>query len=261
MNNKLLAKHLTAAGKSLVAAGAVLAIGVPAGPSPSPGGVATGLPTVPFGLFLDAHETDKFAGAFASWFRWGKPNSRYGGEVGVIGAAHSVEAWGPDRADWPAWTAKYDDEDIIVRPGGLDAALFGIVLPDVKPLKIAANMPFIIRGFPAGMQMGEGYTIRFGSAYLDRQTALADGEADSWIVTLEDGSVLVMGGMSGGCVTGLVPANANRADAVKTTRGLEILLGILITQNTRFDHDGNPSTRKRHSCDIVELLDVYEAVA
>lgn len=214
-------------------------------------------PPVPFDLFLDTHENDVIAGSFSSWFRWGEINPKYG-ERGAAGAAHSVEAWGPDRTKWPDWTHKYDKDDIIIRPNGLDAALLGVKLPKIKPLRINRNMPFIIRGYPAGLTVGDGYTIRFGSAYMDRPEDLRKGDAPSWIVTLEDGSVLVMGGMSGGVVTGLV---GDRPDAVQTTRGLETPLGILITQNTRFDHDANPNTRKRNSCDIVELLDVYEAVS
>lgn len=243
-------------GALLIAAGA--AVAAPQAADTSPTALSTGHPEVPFGLTLSAHETDEYAGAFSSWFDWGEFNPKYEA-VGVCGAAHSVEAWGPNRKKWPKWTHKYDDEDIIIRPDGLDAVLFGVILPKIAPLKIAVNMPFIIRGYPAGMQVGEGYSIRFGRAYMDRPEDMREGDAPSWIVTLEDGSILVMGGMSGGIVTGLVKG-PGRPDAVKTTRGLEIPLGILITQNTRFDHDANPNTRKRHSCDIVELRDVWDAV-
>ena len=52
-------------------------------------------PPNPFGLFPEQHETDRIAGSFSTWFEyWG----------GVIGAAHSVEAWPNDRKQWPDWT-------------------------------------------------------------------------------------------------------------------------------------------------------------
>jgi len=129
----------------------------------------------PFGLFPEQHETDRIAGSFSTWFRhWG----------GIIGAAHSVEAWPEDRAQWPDWT---QDKSLILRPAGLDVA-----------------------------------------------------------VQFDDGSVLAVGGMSGGVGTTVLPG------------GAEIVTSIIITQNSRADLDADGD--EDHSSDVTELIDVWAAV-
>lgn len=204
----------------------------------------------PFGLFLSAHETKNIAGAFSTWFEcWG----------GVMGAAHSVEAWpngigwkpGRDRHEWPLWTKQYKDNEIIIRPGGLDAALFGCKVPELPPTKLSVGVPLRLRGYPAGVTVQDHYEVRNGFAYMDRPEELLKGEAPSWIVqfirpdTPTIVSQLAMGGMSGGTAT-------------ITGRDGEEVVGILITQNTRSDLDGDGVGD--HSSDIVELYDVWVAL-
>jgi hypothetical protein len=65
-------------------------------------------------------------------------------------------------------------------------------------------------------------------------------------VQFDDGSVLAVGGMSGGVGTTVLPD------------GSEIATSIIITQNSRtdLDADGDPD----HSSDVTELIDVWTAV-
>lgn len=188
----------------------------------------------PFGLFPEIHETDKIAGSFSTWFQlWGC----------VIGAAHSVEAWGDDPKDWPEWT---QGKQLTIRTGeGLDVAVFGTPkLPDVPPPSIVVGMPIKIRGFPAGVTVLDHYEIRNGVAYLDRPTEFRNGEAPSWIIKHNSGEILSMGGMSGGVGT------------VTMKNGKEAPVAILITQNGRADLDGKGV--QSHSSDVVEARDVYD---
>ena len=190
-------------------------------------------PPNPFGLFPEQHETDRIAGAFSTWFAlWD----------GIIGAAHSVEAWPEDRALWPEWTK---GKDLIIRPAGLDVALFGCTLPERPPAILRPGDRVRIRGYPAGVTNLAHYEIRNGSALMDRPEETRRGEAPSWIIQFDNGSVLAVGGMSGGVVT--------------LVQGVtEIPAAVLITQNSRADLDGDGDPD--HSSDVVELSDVWRAV-
>ena len=189
----------------------------------------------PFGLFLSIHETDIISGAFSSWFHlWG----------GIIGAAHSVEAWPQDDEDWPEWT---EGLEAIVRPADLDAALFGCDdIPTRPPQALRVGDRVRIRGFPAGVTNNQHYEVRNGTAYLDRPEDMRNGEAPSWIIKFDNGETLAMGGMSGGVVT------------VVLADGSEVPVAILITQNGRADLDGDGIGD--HSSDVVELIDVWTAL-
>ncbi len=189
----------------------------------------------PFGLFPEIHETDVISGAFSSWFHlWG----------GIIGAAHSVEAWPENPAEWPEWA---QDLDAIVRPADLDAALFGCdEIPERPPQALRHGDRVRVRGYPAGVTHPDHYEIRNGFALMDRPEDTRNGDAPSWIIQFDDGSVLAMGGMSGGVVT------------VVLEDGSEIPVAILITQNSRADLDGDGD--QDHSSDVVELIDVWTAL-
>lgn len=187
-----------------------------------------------FGLFPEQHETDRIAGSFSTWFRhWG----------GIIGAAHSVEAWPEDRAQWPDWT---QDKSLILRPAGLDVALFGCTLPDRPPAALRHGDRVRLRGYPAGVTDPTHYEVRNGIAYMDRPEETRKGDAPSWIVQFDDGSVLAVGGMSGGVGTTVLPG------------GAEIVTSIIITQNSRADLDADGD--EDHSSDVTELIDVWAAV-
>jgi len=219
-------------------------------------------PPIPFGLHLEVHETNHIAGSFSSWFDWGM--TREDGTRGRAGAAHSVEAWpggygwksGMDRSQWPLWTQQYRDDEIIIRPGNLDAALFGVVLPSTPPPAITRGGAGFVRGYPAGTSVSEHYEIRGGTFYMDRPEDMRGGDAASWIFQQADGTILVMPGMSGGVCTALVKPGT--AGSERTTRGDEIAVGILVTQNSRADLDGDGD--QDHSCDVVELADVWDVL-
>ena len=188
----------------------------------------------PFGLFPEQHETDRIAGSFSTWFRcWG----------GIIGAAHSVEAWPKDRSKWPDWTK---DQPLVLRPDGLDVALFGCTLPRRPPPALRHGDRIRLRGYPAGVTDPRHYEIRNGIAYMDRPEETRKGDAPSWIVQFDDGSVLAVGGMSGGVGTTVL------AD------GAEIASSVIITQNSRADLDDDGDAD--HSSDVTELVDVWTAV-
>jgi hypothetical protein len=188
----------------------------------------------PFGLFPEQHETDRIAGSFSTWFKhWG----------GIIGAAHSVEAWPKDRAQWPDWTR---GKSLILRPAGLDVALFGCTLPKRPPPALRHGDRVRLRGYPAGVTDWTHYEVRNGIAYMDRPEETRKGDAPSWIVQFDDGSVLAVGGMSGGVGTTVL------AD------GAEAITSIIITQNSRADLDADGD--EDHSSDVTELIDVWTAV-
>ena len=188
----------------------------------------------PFGLFPEQHETDRIAGSFSTWFRlWG----------GVIGAAHSVEAWPDDRSQWPEWTR---GKFLIIRPESLDVALFGCTLPKRPPPALRPGDRVRLRGYPAGVTDPSHYEIRNGVAYIDRPEETRKGEAPSWIIRFDDGSVLAVGGMSGGVGTTVMPG------------GHETVTSVIITQNSRADLDGDGDSD--HSSDVTELVDVWTAV-
>jgi len=192
----------------------------------------------PFGLFPEIHETRGIAGAFSSWFElWG----------GIIGAAHSVEAWPEDRNEWPDWAHALATIGLVVRPDDLDAALFGCnEIPDRPPQALRHGDRVRIRGYPAGVTDPDHYEIRNGFAFMDRPEDTRHGEAPSWIIQFDDGSVLAVGGMSGGVVT------------VVLADGSEVPVAILITQNSRADLDADGD--EDHSSDVVELVDVWNAI-
>lgn len=203
------------------------------GASPSPN---------PHGMFV-GFEENEVSSSFATWFSlWD----------GIAGAAHSVEGWpggigwrpGQDRSGWDEWTQVYDDDDIIIRPGGLDIALFGCKLPRKAPAQMRVKERIRIRGYPAGVTINDHYEVRNGHAYMERPEEHRNGDAASWIVVLDDGSRPAMGGMSGGPVT-----------IVNQQTGAETLAGVLITQNGRADL--NFDGVKEHSSDIVSLETVY----
>lgn len=188
----------------------------------------------PFGLFPEQHETDRIAGSFSSWFEcWD----------GIIGAAHSVEAWPEDRNQWPEWTK---GKDLILRPAGLDVSLFGCTLPKRPPPALRNGDRMRLRGYPAGVTDLTHYEVRNGTAYIERPEDTRKGEAPSWIMQFDDGSVLAVGGMSGGVGTTVL------AD------GAEVITSLIITQNSRADLDGDGD--QDHSSDVTELLDVWTAV-
>jgi len=203
-------------------------------PPPSPVTAQGNIAPNPFGLFPEQHETDRIAGSFSSWFEhWG----------GVIGAAHSVEAWPEDRKQWPDWTR---GKSLILRPANLDVALFGCTLPKRPPQALRHGDRVRLRGYPAGVTDPKHYEVRNGIAYMDRPEDTRKGDAPSWIVQFDDGSVLAVGGMSGGVGTTVLPG------------GAEIVTSIIITQNSRadLDFDGDED----HSSDVTELVDVWAAV-
>ena len=191
-------------------------------------------PPNPFGLFPEQHETTRIAGSFSTWFEhWG----------GVIGAAHSVEAWPEDRSEWPDWT---QDKPLVLRPAGLDVALFGCTLPNRPPPALRHGDRVRLRGYPAGVTDPTHYEVRNGIAYMDRPEETRKGDAPSWIVQFDDGSVLAVGGMSGGVGTTVLP------------NGAEVVTSIFITQNSRADLDADGD--EDHSSDVTELVDVWSAV-
>ncbi len=191
-------------------------------------------PPNPFGLFPEQHETDRIAGSFSTWFEcWD----------GIVGAAHSVEAWPKDRKIWPQWT---QGKSLILRPDGLDVALFGCTLPKRPPPALRSGDRVRLRGYPAGVTDLAHYEIRNGIAYMDRPEDTRKGEAPSWIVQFDDGSVLAVGGMSGGVGTTVLPD------------GSEVITSVIITQNSRADLDADGDSD--HSSDVTELIDVWMAV-
>lgn len=188
----------------------------------------------PFGLFPEQHETSRIAGSFSTWFRhWD----------GIIGAAHSVEAWPENRSEWPEWT---HGKSLILRPAGLDVALFGCAMPKRPPPALRHGDRVRLRGYPAGVTDPTHYEIRNGIAYMDRPEDMRKGDAPSWIVQFDDGSILAVGGMSGGVGTTVLPD------------GAEVVTSIIITQNSRADLDGDGD--EDHSSDVTELIDVWTAV-
>jgi len=191
-------------------------------------------PPNPFGLFPEQHETDRIAGSFSTWFEYWD---------GIIGAAHSVEAWPEDRNLWPDWTK---DKSLILRPAGLDVALFGCVLPKRPPPALRNGDRVRLRGYPAGVTDLAHYEVRNGIAYMDRPEDTRKGEAPSWIVQFDDGSVLAVGGMSGGVGTTVLPD------------GAEVITSVIITQNSRADLDADGDAD--HSSDVTELIDVWMSV-
>ncbi len=191
-------------------------------------------PPNPFGLFPEQLETDRIAGSFSTWFEYWD---------GIVGAAHSVEAWPQDRKLWPLWT---QGKSLILRPDGLDVALFGCTLPKRPPPALRSGDRVRLRGYPAGVTDLAHYEIRNGIAYMDRPEDTRKGEAPSWIVQFDDGSVLAVGGMSGGVGTTVLPD------------GSEVITSVIITQNSRADLDADGDSD--HSSDVTELIDVWMAV-
>jgi len=188
----------------------------------------------PFGLFPEQFETERIAGSFSTWFEcWD----------GIIGAAHSIEAWPEDQKLWPEWTK---DKNLVLRPAGLDVALFGCTLPKRPPPALRNGDRVRLRGYPAGVTDLAHYEIRNGIAYMDRPEDTRKGEAPSWIVQFDDGSVLAVGGMSGGVGTTVLPD------------GSEVITSVIITQNSRADLDDDGDTD--HSSDVTELIDVWMAI-
>lgn len=196
----------------------------------------------PYEMFI-GYEENEVSTSFSSWFSlWG----------GVAGAGHSVEAWpngigwkpGKDRSGWPEWTHRYTDDQITLRPAGVDVALFGCTLPIRPPARMQVKERVRVRGYPAGVSVQDHYEVRNGFAYMERPEEFRDGAPATWIIVFDDGSQPAMGGMSGGPIT-LVRAS-----------GKEELCGVLITQNGRADLDFDGD--KEHSSDIVELFDLYK---
>lgn len=209
---------------------------------------------VPFGLFVEIHETQTIAGAFSSWFRYGDTNRL--GEQGIVGAAHSVEAWpngmawqaGMERDQWPEWTKVYKDSEIIMRPGGLDIVLFGVEFPDELPPDIKVGDRIGIMGFPAGVTIPTHAELRVGTAYMERNE---DGVL-AWIIMFDNGETLAMGGMSGGVVFLMRPDQKDEDDIV----GNETVVATLITQNSRTD----VGQGQQHGSDVTELRDALRIV-
>ena len=125
-------------------------------------------------------------------------------------------------------------------------ALFGCTLPDRPPAALRNGDRVRLRGYPAGVTDPTHYEVRNGIAYMDRPEETRKGDAPSWIVQFDDGSVLAVGGMSGGVGTTVL------------TNGAEIVTSIIITQNSRADLDADGD--EDHSSDVTELIDVWTAV-
>ena len=186
----------------------------------------------PFDLFPERHET-RSAVSYSTWFSyWG----------GIVGAAHSVEAWPEDPGMWPEWTK---GKRLILRPAGLDVALFGCTIPQRPPQALRHGDAVRLRGYVGGTSIM--HETRNGTAYMDRPEDLRNGEAPSWIIKFTTGEDMAHGGMSGGPVTIVQPD------------GSEVLAAVLVTQNSRADLDGD--NKPDNSSDVVELVDVWTAVS
>lgn len=231
------------------------------GPSDQP--VKPKTPT--FGLSVIVNDVQGHGTSFGTRWKWGDENPKHG-EQGDMTAAHVVEEWpggafwkpGMDRSKWPEFTKKYSDDEIILRPGGLDVALFGVILPKDRPPNITVGMKMAVRGYPGGVTINGHYETRLGEAYLDRPEEFRGGDAPSWIIkqVLHDvgklpgmQQAIVIGGMSGGCGSQIVQRPI--PGAVQTKSGFEIAVAVLVTLNSAF-----PTGEKSH--DIVELADVWD---
>ena len=261
------------AANALAAAGDAYAMTMPVVEDYQPIASST-VPVAPKPVYLSAHSTDRLMLAASTWFDF---------HGAIIGAAHSLEGWGFSRSEWPKWTQEYGDHDIIHRPNGLDITIFGFnaLRGFPPPPKLVEGMPVIIRGYPGGSTVNGRYEIRVGKLLMDRPEDTRNGDAESWIIVLADGSQVVIGGMSGGSAS-IVTAPGfewpidkipmNGGDLTRPSGITEAMVqrwlggakeevsGVLVTQNGAFDHDMNPATAKRNSCDIVEGRDAYEAV-
>lgn len=129
-----------------------------------------------------------------------------------------------------------DPNPLIIRPGGIDAALIGTRLPDDAPPPIKADDDLIAIGYPAGSHQ---HAVRHCRAYLRRP-----GTEAAWIAHITAPEEPVVVGMSGGLVY-------RRSDAEP--------VGIITTRNTPADLDRDGD--RDQSLDFVALDAVYEAAS
>jgi hypothetical protein len=118
-------------------------------------------------------------------------------------------------------------------PDGLDAALVGCTLPDVRPTDPVIGQDVILMGFPAGCRHME---TRTGRVYFERSPG-------QWITHIFEPDEPVVTGMSGGPVL----------DA-KTRKPI----GIIITRNSPADlnNDRDPD----ESADFIALSAIWDAM-
>lgn len=185
----------------------------------------------PHGIFFTIHRAGDSV-TYSSWFRYGEINRH--GDRGVIGAAHSVEAWPEDRSEWPEWTRKYADHEITVRPQGYDIALFGVRKHEPPP-PITGGMLIRVYGFPAGVTNLRHFEVRDGYVYLRR----GGEEGSTWIVVFFDGEEAAVAGMSGGAVVYV------------TEGGAEVIIAVLTTRNSPADVDRDGDDEE--SSDVSQL--------
>ena len=201
----------------------------------------------PWRMFAEIHRL-LGSTSYSTWFVAGEDGD---GRPINIGAAHSVEAWPEDRRLWPKWTKEYDPDDIFIRPGGDDLAIFGDPTSlTVVELEIGDRV--LARGFPAGVTLPDHWEARAGTVYLGRDED-GDGREESLIVQYDDGSDsrrsrqhAAVGGMSGGPVAH-IDAEMN-----------ETLAAVLITRNSPVDTDGDG--RPEEGSDVVELAPALRAI-
>lgn len=165
----------------------------------------------------EVHEGEAVQG-WSTWFKcWG----------GWVGAAHSIEGGsGPPKFVSP--------ETGIIKPGGLDVALYGVTLPKKKTRPPVVGERVTVYGYPAGSDM---LSTRAGYVYIQRTPN------GPWIIVFDDDVESVTGGMSGGAVVA-------ESDSK--------IIGVLITRNYRADIDSDGDYD--NSCDIVSLSDAWRAI-
>ncbi|MEO1027565.1 MAG: hypothetical protein AAFX02_00775 [Pseudomonadota bacterium] len=163
-------------------------------------------------------EANQAYGSFFAW--WG----------GWITAAHVLDAI---CGEIPEFTR---GGYVIDRPGGLDAALIGVTLPDTPPPSPQPGEVLWAFGFPAGSSQA---AHRFCKVYMERPCT-----DDSWIAQIITPEEPVVVGMSGGLVF---------RDSDHTP------IGIIVTRNSAADLDDDGD--RDQSLDFVALRAVYDAIA
>ncbi|MEP3654808.1 MAG: serine protease [Litorimonas sp.] len=118
-------------------------------------------------------------------------------------------------------------------PDGLDAALVGCTLPDVRPIDPVVGQDVILMGFPAGCRHME---TRTGQVYFERSPG-------QWITHIFEPDEPVVTGMSGGPV---LDAKSRQP------------IGIIITRNSPADlnNDRDPD----ESADFIALSAIWDAM-
>jgi len=126
------------------------------------------------------------------------------------------------------------DQSFVKWPDGLDAALVGCTLPNVRPKNPVIGQNVILLGYPAGSRHMES---RSGQVYFERSPG-------QWILHIFEPDEPVVTGMSGGPVL-----DAETREPI----------GIIITRNSPADlnNDRDPD----ESADFIALSSIWDAVS